>query len=111
MQDFVDGLTSADGHMIRYRGAPVADIRRCLTDGGAFLYPPDSDHPTGKLRTLYEAAPLAFIAERAGGAASTGTGRILDILPETLHDTTPVIVGSTSLVSRYESHLRVPPTR
>ena len=104
-QMFVDDLTRArDEHMIRYSGAPVADTHRCLTEGGAFLYPPDTDYPTGKLRTLYEAAPLAFIAEQAGGAASSGTGRILDIVPTSLHDTTPVIIGSRSLVSRYEAH-------
>lgn len=101
---FVDGLTDeGGGHLIRYSGAPVADLHRCLTEGGAFLYPPDSDYPTGKLRTLYEAAPLAFIAEQAGGAASNGHGRILDIVPSSLHDTTPVIIGSSVLVGRYEN--------
>jgi len=90
------------GRMVRYSGAPVADLHRCLVEGGVFLYPPDADYPTGKLRTVYEAAPLGFIAEQAGGAASSGVGRILEITPTSLHDTTPIIVGSRTLVSRYE---------
>ena len=103
-QSFVDDLTtSGAGHLIRYSGAPVADTHRCLTQGGAFFYPPDADYPTGKLRTLYEAAPLAFIAEQAGGAASTGSGPILDVVPGSLHDTTPVIIGSPEVVARYEA--------
>lgn len=106
VQGFVDGLgVAAPGSVIRYSGAPVADVHRCFTDGGAFLYPPDADYPNGKLRTLYEAAPLAFIAEQAGGAASTGSGPVLDIVPTSLHDTTPLIIGSSALVARYEAHL------
>ncbi len=103
---FVDETTSQrHGPAVRYSGAPVADLHRCLTDGGAFMYPPDADYPSGKLRTLYEAAPLAFIAEHASGAASTGAERILDVVPTSLHHSTPIIIGSSDLVSRYERHV------
>lgn len=103
-QGFVEELTgSGEGHRVRYSGTPVADIHRCLTEGGAFFYPPDADYPNGKMGILYEAAPLAFITEQAGGAASNGSERILDLVPGSLHDTTPVIIGSTSFVARYEA--------
>lgn len=105
-QRFIDRLTADAGRMIRYSGAPVADVHRCLQRGGAFFYPPDSEYPNGKLRTLYEAAPLAFLAEQAGGAASSGSESILDIAPASLHDTTPVIMGSRELVGRYERAVR-----
>ena len=106
VRDHVDQLTGTGSvRMIRYSGAPVADIHRCLTDGGAFMYPPDSDYPDGKLRVLYEAAPLAFIVEQAGGAASTGRGPILDVVPDSLHHRTPTIIGSRDIVADYEAHL------
>jgi len=78
----------------RYIGSLVADFHRTLLKGGVFLYPPTQDQPVGKLRLLYEANPLAFIAEQAGGMASSGKGRILDIKPEGIHQRTPLIVGS-----------------
>jgi fructose-1,6-bisphosphatase I len=78
----------------RYIGSLVADFHRTLLKGGVFLYPPTRDQPGGKLRLLYEANPLAFIAEQAGGMASSGKGRILDIKPEGIHQRTPFIVGS-----------------
>jgi fructose-1,6-bisphosphatase I len=78
----------------RYIGSLVADFHRTLLKGGVFLYPPTKDQPGGKLRLLYEANPLAFIAEQAGGMASSGRGRILDIKPEGIHQRTPLIVGS-----------------
>ena len=77
----------------RYIGSLVADFHRTLLKGGVFLYPPTQDQPGGKLRLLYEANPLAFIAEQAGGMASSGRGRILDIKPEGIHQRTPFIVG------------------
>lgn len=105
VRSFVDEVTAQrHGPAVRYSGAPVADLHRCLTEGGAFMYPPDADYPSGKLRTLYEAAPLAFIAEQAGGAASTGTGRVLDVVPTSLHHSTPIIIGSSDLVTGYERH-------
>ncbi len=78
----------------RYIGSLVADFHRTLLKGGVFLYPPTLKQPKGKLRLLYEANPLAFIAEQAGGVASSGVGRVLDIQPETIHQRTPFMVGS-----------------
>ena len=78
----------------RYIGSLVADFHRTLLKGGIFLYPPTKDAPGGKLRLLYEANPLAFIAEQAGGMASSGAQRILDIKPEAIHQRTPFMVGS-----------------
>jgi len=78
----------------RYIGSLVADFHRTLLKGGVFLYPPTKDQPGGKLRLLYEANPLAFIAEQAGGMASNGQQRILDIKPDGIHQRTPFIVGS-----------------
>ena len=78
----------------RYIGSLVADFHRTLLKGGIFLYPPTKDQPGGKLRLLYEANPLAFIAEQAGGMASNGHKRILDIKPDGIHQRTPFIVGS-----------------
>ena len=78
----------------RYIGSLVADFHRTLLKGGIFLYPPNQDKPGGKLRLLYEANPLAFIAEQAGGMASSGTERILDIRPQNIHQRTPFMVGS-----------------
>jgi fructose-1,6-bisphosphatase I len=80
----------------RYIGSLVADFHRTLLKGGVFLYPPTNDQPGGKLRLLYEANPLAFIAEQAGGMASNGQSRILDIKPEAIHQRTPFMVGSKS---------------
>ncbi len=78
----------------RYIGSMVADIHRTLLYGGIFLYPGDARYPHGKLRLMYEANPMAFIMEQAGGAATDGGRRILDIIPETLHQKTPLFVGS-----------------
>jgi fructose-1,6-bisphosphatase I len=77
----------------RYIGSLVADFHRTLLKGGVFLYPPTKDQPGGKLRLLYEANPLAFIAEQAGGMATDGRRRILDIKPEGIHQRTPFMVG------------------
>jgi fructose-1,6-bisphosphatase I len=78
----------------RYIGSLVADFHRTLLKGGIFLYPPTTSHPQGKLRLLYEANPMAFLAEQAGGSATNGSQRILDIRPESLHQRTPLVVGS-----------------
>src|SRR6185503_8415712 len=77
----------------RYIGSLVADFHRTLLKGGIFLYPPTKSHPQGKLRLLYEANPMAFLAEQAGGLALDGTRRILDIQPDSLHQRTSLIVG------------------
>jgi fructose-1,6-bisphosphatase I len=78
----------------RYVGSLVADFHRNLLGGGIFAYPANRKTPRGKLRLLYEANPLAFIVEQAGGAASDGTQRILDALPTELHQRTPLFIGS-----------------
>jgi fructose-1,6-bisphosphatase I len=78
----------------RYIGSLVADFHRNLLYGGIFLYPADKKNPNGKLRLLSEASPMAFIAEAAGGKATTGRERILDIVPAELHQRVPLIVGS-----------------
>lgn len=96
---WVDWLKTPDakiGHpySARYVGSLVADFHRTLLKGGVFAYPPDKKNPQGKLRLMYEAAPLAMLAEQAGGAASTGTERILDIVPTELHQRVPLFIGS-----------------
>ena len=78
----------------RYIGAMVADLHRTLLRGGIFVYPPDVKNRKGKLRLLYEASPMAFLVEAAGGAASDGKAPILDIQPRELHQRTPVFMGS-----------------
>jgi fructose-1,6-bisphosphatase I len=78
----------------RYIGSMVADFHRTLLKGGVFMYPPTHSHPQGKLRLLYEANPIAFIAEQAGGVAIDGKGRVLDLQPTDIHQRTPLIVGS-----------------
>jgi fructose-1,6-bisphosphatase I len=86
----------------RYIGSLVADFHRNLLSGGVFMYPADSVSPQGKLRLLYEAAPLALIAEQAGGAASDGRTPILDIEPQELHQRTPLLIGSKEDVAYVE---------
>jgi fructose-1,6-bisphosphatase I len=78
----------------RYIGSMVSDFHRTLLKGGVFMYPPTLTHPNGKLRLLYEANPIAFIAEQAGGRAMNGKVRILDIQPEAIHERTCLVVGS-----------------
>jgi fructose-1,6-bisphosphatase I len=97
---------SAGASSLRYSGALVADVHRCLLEGGVYFYPADTAHPEGKLRLLYESAPLAFVAEAAGGAASDGERRILDLRPDRLHRTTPLVIGSRELVALYEEACR-----
>lgn len=82
------------GCTARYIGSLVSDFHRNLLKGGVYLYPADKKSPKGKLRLLYEANPLAFIVEQAGGAATDGSRRIMDILPEGLHQRVPLIIGS-----------------
>ncbi len=91
-----------DGYKARYVGSLVSDFHRNLLKGGIFLYPADKKSPNGKLRLLYEANPLAFIVEQAGGCASTGDKRILDIEPEELHQRVPLIIGSKADVEEAE---------
>jgi len=91
----------------RYIGSMVADVHRNLIKGGVFLYPTTSSHPDGKLRLMYECNPLAFIVEQAGGKATDGRQRILDIQPQQLHERTPVFIGSTAMVEKVEEFIRL----
>lgn len=91
------------GYSARYVGSLVADFHRNLLKGGIFLYPADRKSKNGKLRLLYEANPLSFIVEQAGGKASTGDKRVLDIVPEGLHQRTSLIIGSKADVEEAES--------
>lgn len=90
----------------RYIGSLVADFHRNLLRGGIFCYPAEKDKPNGKIRLLYEAGPLAFLAEQAGGYASNGFEPILDIEPTDLHQRTPLFVGNRSLVYQLERYLQ-----
>lgn len=87
----------------RYIGSLVADFHRNLLKGGIYIYPPTGSAPDGKLRLLYECNALAFIIEQAGGAASTGTERVLEIQPSELHQRVPFFVGSKNMVEKAES--------
>lgn len=89
----------------RYIGSLVADFHRNLLKGGIFLYPATKKNPEGKLRVLYEAFPLAFLAEQAGGAATDGTRRILDLCPDELHARTPLFIGNKVLVDEVSATL------
>ena len=82
----------------RYVGSLVADFHRNLLKGGIFAYPADTNRKEGRLRLMYEANPLGYVVEQAGGAASTGYERILDIIPEELHQRTPLILGNKEVV-------------
>lgn len=108
---YVDWLKMEDGdhnhpYSTRYVGSLVADFHRNLLYGGIFLYPGDRKNRSGKLRVLYEAAPLAFIAEQAGGAASDGHRRILDVVPDRLHQRTPLFIGSADDVRECEDFIQ-----
>ncbi|MDE2773441.1 MAG: class 1 fructose-bisphosphatase [Gemmatimonadota bacterium] len=97
-RQFVSELKRQEGLSARYIGSLVADFHRTLLSGGVFMYPADSRSPRGKLRLLYEAAPLAMICKEAGGGAIDGHGDILDQLPTELHQRTPLYIGSLDLV-------------
>lgn len=93
-------------YSLRYVGTMVADIHRTLHYGGIFMYPSDATMPQGKLRLLYEVNPMAFIIEQAGGRATDGIRRILDIQPDSLHQRVPCYMGSTEDVLEAERFLR-----
>lgn len=95
--------TQASG---RYIGSLVADFHRNLLKGGVYIYPQTKGSPNGKLRLMYECNALSFIVEQAGGKASTGTERILDIQPSTFHQRVPLIIGSTNMVEKAESYYK-----
>ncbi len=93
----------------RYIGSLVADFHRNLLKGGIYLYPSTQSHPNGKLRLLYECNPMAFLIEQAGGLASDGVHRIMDIKPTELHQRVPFFVGSKNMVHKVEEFLETYP--
>jgi fructose-1,6-bisphosphatase I len=98
---------ASGGYSSRYIGSLVADFHRTLVRGGVFLYPPTKKAPDGKLRLLYEANPLAFLAEVAGGLATDGKQRIMEIQPKTMHERTPLIIGSRKEVEKVVEFLKM----
>jgi fructose-1,6-bisphosphatase I len=103
-QSYLYELRSRDDgeqYSSRYIGSLVADFHRTLLKGGIFLYPPTKKHPNGKLRLLYEANPLAWIAEQAGGAAIDGVKPILSLCPTDIHQRTPLVIGGASEVGAF----------
>jgi fructose-1,6-bisphosphatase I len=97
-----DDKATSRPYSSRYIGSLVSDFHRNLIKGGIYIYPSTAKSPKGKLRLLYECNPLAFIAEQAGGKASDGFRRILDIEPGSLHQRTPVFIGSSDMVEKAE---------
>ena len=107
IQKYVDYLTSQDAatqrpYSLRYTGALVADVHRCLVEGGLYFYPSDPGHKQGKLRLLYECAPLGYIVEQAGGKASNGLQRILDLPAESIHQRSALAIGSPEDIALYD---------
>ncbi|QDU97438.1 class 1 fructose-bisphosphatase [Lignipirellula cremea] len=104
-QEYIERLRTGKlgrNYSSRYIGSMIADFHRTLLKGGVFLYPPTSTSPDGKLRLLYEANPVAMIAEEAGGAAWSGSQRILDIVPKTIHQRTALAVGGQVEMDEYK---------
>jgi fructose-1,6-bisphosphatase I len=106
IRNYIRYVHRHEGYTARYGGAMVGDFHRILFQGGVFLYPGTVKKPEGKLRLLYESAPMAFLIEQAGGRATMGTQDILDAIPEKLHARTPLIIGSKEDVALVESFIR-----
>jgi fructose-1,6-bisphosphatase I len=111
VRDFVEHARQIDPasgrpYTARYAGSLVMDVHRILLEGGIFLYPEDAagrgKQTTGKLRLMYEASPMGWVIEQAGGAASTGRARILDLVPTSPHQRVPLLIGSREDVQRAE---------
>jgi len=106
---YVKCLRSGDlgvSYSSRFIGSMVADFHRTLLRGGIFIYPPNTDYPEGRLRLLYEANPVSFLAEQAGGFASNGRQRLLDVQPLNIHQRTPLIVGGEVEMAEFERCMR-----
>ncbi len=99
--------TNGGPYTQRYIGSMVADVHRNLLKGGIFMYPGTADKPNGKLRLLYECNPFAYIVEKAGGKATNGSQRILDVQPTELHQRTPFFIGSIGMMEELESYLKI----
>ncbi|WWO97505.1 MAG: class 1 fructose-bisphosphatase [Candidatus Dasytiphilus stammeri] len=102
----INQMNQGSSYTLRYTGSLVADFHRNLLQGGIYIYPKNTKHPQGKLRLLYECNPMAFIAEQAGGKASDGVSRILDINPITLHQCCPLFIGNREMVNDIECFLK-----
>merc|ERR1740121_914260 len=103
LQEYVNNLKAGKGesgekYSARYIGSMVGDIHRTLLYGGLFGYPGDAKNPNGKLRLLYEGAPMSFILEQAGGLSTTGKQRVMEITPEQVHQRVPMFMGSKNEV-------------
>jgi len=110
MQRYIQYLKQEDPptgrpYSSRYIGSLVADVHRTLLYGGIYCYPGDAKHPNGKLRLMYENNPLSFIVEHAGGSATDGRRRVLEIEPESLHQRTPLFLGSPEDIRTVEEFL------
>lgn len=111
VQAYVDWCKQSDKkssrpYSARYIGSLVADVHRNMIKGGIYIYPGTESAPEGKLRLMYEANPLAFIVEQAGGKASDGRQRIMDIKPKELHQRVPLFIGSKNMVEKVEAMIR-----
>lgn len=111
IQKYIDYLNQRDPHTgrpysLRYTGALVADVHRSLVEGGLYFYPADASHKDGKLRLMYECAPLGYLVEAAGGRASTGLQRVVEIEPHDIHQRVPFVVGSALDVEQFEAFLK-----
>jgi len=105
LKEFIEALKD-EGYTLRYIGSMVADVHRTLIKGGIFAYPSDKKNKNGKLRLLYEASPMAFLIEQAGGMATTGSQDILKVRPEDIHQRVPVFLGSKKEIKQLLEFLR-----
>lgn len=104
---YLDSLkTQRAGYKARYIGSMVADVHRTLLKGGIFLYPADNKSPNGKLRLLFEVNPMSYLIQNAGGLATTGKENPLDIVPTSLHERTPIVLGSKTNVEEYLTFIK-----
>ncbi|MEL6159515.1 MAG: class 1 fructose-bisphosphatase [Cyanobacteria bacterium J06623_5] len=109
--DCLGSRSTQPTYSLRYSGALVADVHRCLLEGGVYFYPGTAQQADGKLRLLYENAPLAFVVEQAGGLASTGCDRILDLPVTSIHQRSPLVIGSSELVKLYQTFAQQEPSQ
>ncbi|MEP0368475.1 MAG: class 1 fructose-bisphosphatase [Cyclobacteriaceae bacterium] len=104
LQDYISYCKDND-HTARYIGSLVADFHRNMFKGGIYMYPGTTKNPDGKLRLLYECNSLAFIVEQAGGLATNGKGRVMEIAPSSFHQRSPLFIGSKNMVEKVQSFL------
>lgn len=103
--DYCRNSTEKEAYSARYIGSMVSDFHRNLLKGGIFMYPSTTSAPNGKLRLMFEANPMAFITEQAGGKATIGSQRILDIEPTEIHQRCPVFMGSSEMMDKAHSYM------